>query len=154
VDTCLDLASRRDTLRLGSRIADALRPGDLASFQGELGAGKTFLARAVLRALGVKRDLAIASPTFAIVHEYVTAKAPVLHADFYRLLDGRSPLAEEIARLGLREQRAEGAILIAEWAQVNEAALGGAPELVVVLEIRGEYARHARISGIRAEAIL
>jgi tRNA threonylcarbamoyladenosine biosynthesis protein TsaE len=140
-------------MRLGARIAAAVRPGDLVLFHGQLGAGKTFLARAVARALGADRDLAVASPTFAIVHEYATGKGELLHADFYRLVNGDAPLDEEIGRLGLRERRAEGAILVAEWAEAAEPALGGAAELVVTLSIEGAHARRARLSGPRADEV-
>jgi tRNA threonylcarbamoyladenosine biosynthesis protein TsaE len=142
---------------LAARIAAVLRPGDLVILSGELGAGKTYLARALARALGVGRDLAVASPTFSIVHEYSTERGDLVHVDFYRLLEGAIPLEEEIARLGLRERRAEGAILLAEWGETTEHALGGAAELVVTLEIEGDasnaLARRARIDGPRAREV-
>lgn len=118
---------------------------------GTLGAGKTFLARAVLRSLGVVD--AVPSPTFALVHEYVTAKGELLHADLYRLLDEKEPLHEAIARLGLRERRAEGAMVIAEWAEDGVLALGGAPELTVTLRTLGPDARRARVEGTRSSEV-
>jgi tRNA threonylcarbamoyladenosine biosynthesis protein TsaE len=153
VDPHLVLASRRDTVRLGGRIAAALRAGDLVLLCGELGAGKTFLARAVVRALGIAGDLAVASPTFGIVHDYETAQGEVVHADFYRLLDGPTPLDVEIGRLGLRERRRGGAILLAEWAEDSEQALGGDAELVVTLGIQGAHARQAVLRGARADQV-
>ncbi len=133
----MQLASRRDTTRLGARIADALAPGDLVTLTGDLGAGKTFLARAVARRLGVPADVAIASPTFTLVQEYAIPKGTLLHADLYRLRDQASPEAE-IRRLGLAERRAEGAILLAEWAEGYEHELGGDVALSVSLSVRGE----------------
>ncbi len=101
----LRLASRRDTTRLGVRIAAALAPGDLVLLSGDLGAGKTFLARALARALGVPRELAIASPTFTLVQEYETPRGVLLHADLYRLRDDdRAKTELEIRRLGLAER--------------------------------------------------
>jgi tRNA threonylcarbamoyl adenosine modification protein YjeE len=148
------LASRRDTVRLGGRIALALRRGDLVLLSGGLGAGKTFLARAIARALGVRSDVAITSPTFNLVQQYATESGEdLLHADFYRLLEGTTPLDVEIGRLGLREQRARGAIVLAEWADGGEAALGGPAELRVALGIEGARVRRAVMEGERAAEI-
>jgi tRNA threonylcarbamoyladenosine biosynthesis protein TsaE len=153
VSSYIVLASRRDTVRLGSRIAAALRAGDLVLLEGELGAGKTFLARAIARALGVPRDVAITSPTFTLVKEYVTKKGDLLHADFYRLLEGTTPLEVEIGRLGLRERRAGGAIVLAEWASGGEVALGGDAELRIALGIEGVHVRRGVLEGIRAAGV-
>lgn len=139
------LRSRPDTTRLGAAIARVLEPGDLVLLSGDLGAGKTFLARAIARALGVRG--AVTSPTFTLVQEYATDRAPLLHVDLYRLRESKTPLAEEIARLGLRERRAEGAILLVEWGEDAIAALGGGPSLQVRLQITGDTTRTAALSG-------
>jgi tRNA threonylcarbamoyladenosine biosynthesis protein TsaE len=149
----LVLSSRRDTVRLGRRLAATLRPGDLVLLRGPLGAGKTFLARAVVRSLGVREGVTITSPTFSLVHEYATQRGELLHADFFRLLDDKTPLTDAIGRLGLRERRAEGAIVIAEWAEAGLGALGGTPELTVTLSSLGPNARTARIEGTRASEL-
>ncbi len=102
------------------------------------------------RSLGV--DGAVTSPTFALVHEYETKRGPLVHADLYRL---RGPdLAVEVARLGLRERRREGAILLVEWGEDAAEALGGEPSLVVSLAITGERERVATLSGPRADGIV
>ena len=119
------LATRRDTTRLGGEIADRLRPGDLVLLSGELGAGKTFLARAIARKLGVPRDVAIASPTVTLVQEYETPRGTLLHADLYRLRD-QADAAREVRRLGLAERRDEGAIVLVEWGEGFDAELGRA----------------------------
>src|SRR5580704_17261493 len=119
------LASRRDTVRLGKRIAAVLIPGDLVLFQGGLGAGKTFLVRAIARALGVD-SRQIGSPTFTLVHEYEAPRATVLHADLYRLVDEGPRRIEELA---LRERRADGAILLVQWGEGAVAFLVGEPAL-------------------------
>lgn len=151
----LRLASRRDTTRLGVRIAAALVPGDLVLLAGDLGAGKTFLARAIARALGVPTELAIASPTFTLVQEYETPRGVLLHADLYRLRDDdRGKTELEIRRLGLADRRAEGAMVLVEWGEGYERALGGELGLLVSLT-HGETGtlRTARLEGPRAEGL-
>jgi tRNA threonylcarbamoyl adenosine modification protein YjeE len=127
------LRSRRDTTRLGRAIARALRPGDLVLLCGGLGAGKTFLARAVVRACGVAGRVRVGSPTFSLVHEYETPRGTVLHVDLYRLGDTAAPLEAEIRRLGLREQRGDGAVLLVEWGEAARDFLGAAVALTVRL---------------------
>lgn len=144
------LTSRRDTTRLGARIGAALAPGDLVLLSGDLGAGKTFLARAVARELGVPTDTAIASPTFTLVQEYVTPRGVLLHCDLYRLRDeDHARTATEIRRLGLAERRGEGCIVLVEWGEGHDRELGGPAELVVALTLEGDR-RTARISGSKA----
>jgi tRNA threonylcarbamoyladenosine biosynthesis protein TsaE len=146
------LATPADTAALGARIAAALEPGDLVLLNGPLGAGKTLLAGGIAHALGVPEDERIASPTFALVLEYSTPRAPLLHADLYRLLDEPDDLPIELARLGLRERRGEGAIVLCEWGASCESPLGGPAELVVSLEIESA-GRRAKLDGPRAAVL-
>lgn len=136
----LRLASRRDTTRLGARLARTLAPGDLVLLAGDLGAGKTFLARAIARELGVPSETAIASPTFTLVQEYVTPRGVLLHCDLYRLRDDADPkkTAIEIRRLGIAERRSEGAIVIVEWGDGLDHDLGGDVTFEVKLTLDGE----------------
>jgi tRNA threonylcarbamoyladenosine biosynthesis protein TsaE len=143
------LETRRDTQRLGASVARVLEAGDLVLLSGDLGAGKTFLARAIARGLGVRGR--VTSPTFTLVQEYECARATLVHADLYRLLD--QDLALEVARLGLRERRAEGAIVIVEWGDDAVEALGGEPELAVKLTLRSARERDAALTGARAASI-
>jgi tRNA threonylcarbamoyladenosine biosynthesis protein TsaE len=155
----LPLATRRDTTRLGTRIGLALVPGDLVLLSGDLGAGKTFLARAIARAHGVPTEIAIASPTFTLVQEYETARGLLLHCDLYRLRDEDDPArtAVEIRRLGLAERRSEqGAIVLVEWGNGFDRELGGDAALDVQLSIVGAgegTGRVARVRGPRLAAL-
>ena len=143
------LASRRDTTRLGVSIAAAMQPGDLVLLSGDLGAGKTFLARAIARELGVPTAVAIASPTFTLVQEYETPRGVLLHADLYRLRDDSTKTSLEIRRLGLAERRAEGAMALVEWGDGFDRELGGDVAIAVALTIEGD-GRKASISGSRS----
>ena len=97
------------TEALGRALAAELRAGDVVALFGSLGAGKTTLARGVLRGLGHGGD--VASPTFPIVvaYEPPDTRLPVWHVDLYRIED-----PSELEELGLDEARREGALLV-EW---------------------------------------
>lgn len=132
----VDLPDMAASEALGRRIADALRPGDVVALSGDLGAGKTTLARAILMALGHVGE--VPSPSFAIVEPYAAPplRLPVVHADFYRLAE-----ASELAEIGLDDLR-EGAALLAEWPG-NVGGFETEPGcLSIALETEGN-ARHA-----------
>ncbi|MGH0038487.1 MAG: tRNA (adenosine(37)-N6)-threonylcarbamoyltransferase complex ATPase subunit type 1 TsaE, partial [Myxococcota bacterium] len=76
----------RRTRHLGAALGARLVPGDVVWLEGELGAGKTFFARGLLRALGVSEAIPVTSPTFALVHEH-EGRVPIRHLDLYRLGD-------------------------------------------------------------------
>lgn len=96
-----------DMAAAGAALAVVLRPGDVVTLDGPLGAGKTSLARAILHALGHRGE--VPSPTFAIVQPYEALRLPVFHADLYRLED-----REDLRELGLDENLSEGVLLV-EW---------------------------------------
>lgn len=100
------LPDEQATERLGQALAGRLRAGDAVALFGTLSAGKTTLARGVLRGLGFAGD--VASPTFPIVQVYET-RPPLWHVDLYRI---EHP--EELEELGLDDARADAALLI-EW---------------------------------------
>lgn len=108
------LAGPEETDAFGRRLAPLLRPGDVVALRGDLGAGKTTLARGLLRGLGFEGD--VASPTFPIVQPYEDLTPPVWHVDLYRIED-----PAEIAELALDEALADAALII-EWPE----RLGGA----------------------------
>lgn len=115
------------TLAFGQELADMLRPGDIVSLEGELGAGKSALARATIRALTGDPELEVPSPTFALVQPYETPRGPVLHADLYRLGD-----AAEADELGLLDNA--GAFVLVEWAE-RAAHVADAANIVIALAI-------------------
>jgi tRNA threonylcarbamoyl adenosine modification protein YjeE len=134
-----------DTDALGARIAAALRRGDAVALEGDLGAGKTALARAILRALG--HEGAVPSPTFTLVQRYDTPGLVVSHFDLYRLRD-----ASELEELGWDDAAAEGAILV-EWPEKAASRLP-ADALIVRLAVADGGSRSVRISGDRKWAAL
>ena len=121
------LADDAATAALGQELAATLRPGDIVVLDGDLGAGKTALARAIIRALSNDPNLEVPSPTFALVQPYETPRGVVLHADLYRLGDPR-----EIDELGLRDN--PQAIVLVEWAE-RAPELAAVATLVVTLAI-------------------
>lgn len=104
----LFLADDAATAGLGAQLAARLRPGDLVVLEGGLGAGKTALARAIIRTLVGDAKLDVPSPSFALVQPYETTNCPLLHADLYRLRNAR-----EMDELGLFDDAR--AIVLIEW---------------------------------------
>src|SRR5712675_493209 len=107
----MSLADETATEQLGATLAARLHPGDVVGLQGELGSGKTTLARAILRAAASEPELIVPSPTFTLVEVYETRRGTYWHFDLYRL-----EAAEQVYELGWEEALAEGIVLI-EWPQ-------------------------------------
>jgi tRNA threonylcarbamoyladenosine biosynthesis protein TsaE len=103
----LALPDEAATAALGARLADAARPGDVIALYGDLGAGKTTLARALIRRLAGPETEA-PSPTFTLVQTYATPQLSIWHFDLYRLEH-----SGEARELGL-EEAVDGLALI-EW---------------------------------------
>ncbi|MCM2305509.1 MAG: tRNA (adenosine(37)-N6)-threonylcarbamoyltransferase complex ATPase subunit type 1 TsaE [Elusimicrobia bacterium] len=104
----LTLTSEAETIALGERLGRGLRPGAVVLLRGELGAGKTTLARGLARGAGYKGR--VSSPTFALAHAYRGKSLTVHHLDLYRVARGRD------SELGLDELLADprGAVVV-EW---------------------------------------
>jgi tRNA threonylcarbamoyladenosine biosynthesis protein TsaE len=114
--------------RWGEAFGYAAHAPLVVTLTGDLGAGKTTLVQAICRGYGVKEE--VTSPTFALVHEYQSARTPVYHLDLYRL---RSP--DELEQMGWREIVSSRALVLVEWPERAGGAEAFPPERVpLVLE--------------------
>ena len=110
------LADEAATIELGEDLGLALKPGDCVALSGDLGAGKSTLARAFLRAVADDDGLEVPSPTFTLVQSY-DLRIPVAHFDLYRLAD-----SSELDELGFDEALSQGICLV-EWPERADDAL-------------------------------
>jgi tRNA threonylcarbamoyladenosine biosynthesis protein TsaE len=92
----------------GERLGRVITSPVLVTISGDLGAGKTTLARAICRGYGVSDD--VTSPTFALVHEYHSRRSRVFHLDLYRLTR-----PDELTNIGWDDVLSSGALVIVEW---------------------------------------
>jgi N-acetylmuramate 1-kinase len=140
------LPDEHATHRLAVDIANSLEPGDVVALSGDLGAGKTAFARALIRYLAGDQTIEVPSPTFTLLQIYDLPQFPVVHADFYRL-SGTAELAE----LGF-DDLPEGAVVLIEW---PDRAAGFLPPdrldvaLTLAPKLKLEF-RHARVTGYGA----
>jgi tRNA threonylcarbamoyladenosine biosynthesis protein TsaE len=142
----LSLKSPAATRALGRRLGAALKPGDFVALTGELGAGKTFLVKAMAEGAGAEPA---SSPSFALVNLY-RGPVPLQHLDLYRL-SGPS----DLFALGFDDLLAEPAATLCEWAERAGGVLP-ADRLEIALEHAGARARTARLqaTGMRGERLL
>ena len=138
---CLPLPDLDATAEVAARLSAALGEGDVVALKGDLGAGKTAFARALLEAMGVRED--IPSPTFTLVQTYQPpACAEVWHVDLYRIED-----PSEVLELGLEEAFAD-AISLIEWPEkLGEELPADALELVFLITDPETGARELSIHG-------
>ena len=130
-----DLPDETATIALARRLAPALRGGGVLYLHGELGAGKTTFARALLQALGAGER--IKSPTYSLLERYHSDGRDAFHLDLYRIA-----AADELEYLGLDELRDPRAIVLVEWPERGQGALPAADlELSLAHADRGRKAR-------------
>ena len=139
----ITLDNEQATVRLAGDIASMLEPGDLVTLSGDLGAGKTTLARALIRYLAKDPAIAVPSPTFTLMQNYDLPRFPLIHADLYRL-SGPGELAE----LGF-EDLPEDSVVLLEWPD-RAAGFLPADRLDIALTLMPQHGleiRNARVTG-------
>ncbi|MGZ9809160.1 tRNA (adenosine(37)-N6)-threonylcarbamoyltransferase complex ATPase subunit type 1 TsaE [Pseudoroseicyclus sp. H15] len=129
-----DLAVEAETAAFARKLAPLLRPGDCLALSGEIGAGKSVFARALIRAALGDEAAEVPSPSYTLVQAYEAPVAEIWHADLYRL---SSP--EEADELGLWPALEAGAICLIEWPERLE---GGLPESALRLHLQAGVAAH------------
>lgn len=138
----LALPAPEDTERLGRTLAQYLPDRPVVMYlEGDLGAGKTTTARALLHALGVTG--AVRSPTYTLIERYDIARGDVAHLDLYRIAD-----PEELDYLALDEVAERACLWLIEWPQRGAGALP-APDLILHLAVDG-HGRSARMQAASA----
>jgi N-acetylmuramate 1-kinase len=139
----LPLANETATARLMADLALLISPGDVITLSGDLGAGKTAAARAMIRYLAGDDELEVPSPTFTLVQGYDLPSFPLVHADLYRVGD-----ASELEEIGL-SPLPDGAVALIEWPERAPGALP-ADRIDIAFSHRpalGASARAAEITG-------
>src|SRR6266403_2037643 len=139
----VELADEAATAQLMADLALLIGPGDVITLSGDLGAGKTAAARAMIRYLASDEALEVPSPTFTLVQGYDLPSFPLVHADLYRVND-----ASELEEIGL-SPLPEGSAALIEWPERAPGALP-ADRIDIALSHRpalGSTARAAEITG-------
>jgi tRNA threonylcarbamoyladenosine biosynthesis protein TsaE len=145
-----DLPSPAATQEFGRRLGERLFSGAVVALVGQLGAGKTFLCRAIASGLGVPDTRIVTSPTFVLAQEYEGGRLPVYHLDVYRL-----PGESEFVASGAGEYFEGDGVCLIEWADRIRGALPG-DHLRIELVATGPEERRATLSatGPRHAALL
>ena len=135
-----------DTESLGRAIAEVLQPGDRVLLRGEMGVGKTTLARAIGVALSA--EPALSSPTFVLASVH-RGRLPIWHLDAYRLPEGSDPMA-----LGLDQAEQASGVTIVEWPErLQMTAPPGSGDLDVRLDGTADEGRLVEIAGLDSARI-
>jgi len=132
--------SEEETIALGEELAKRLPRRAVVLLIGKLGAGKTTLAKGIVKGLGAAQPEEVSSPSFTLIHEY--GEGPkVYHVDLYRLEEAR-----ELATLGLEEILDREAVVLVEWGE-RFPRLWPAERIEVELRVVEGEAREIRIEG-------
>ena len=136
--------SAAETAEVGARIAAMLSPPAVVMLIGDLGSGKTTLAKGIVQALGAAPPEEVLSPTFSLVHEY-EGEPKVYHLDLYRL-----DTVPQLETLGLEDIWEQRAIVLIEWGERFDSELPGV-RLEVRLDYDGDHGRVIEIGTDDAE---
>ena len=151
VRTRVRSTSAHATIELGARIGGVARPGDLICLWGDLGAGKTQVAKGIARGLGITDT--VNSPTFILMNEYA-GRLPLFHVDLYRLADAGDALAG-----GVVDDRQSDGVTVVEWPErmgdvlpagrldIRIHGSGDEPRDIDVVAREGGYARFVEAAG-------
>jgi tRNA threonylcarbamoyladenosine biosynthesis protein TsaE len=132
--------SEPELVAWGESLGRATHPPLLLAIAGDLGAGKTTLARAVCRGYGVSEP--VTSPTFALVHEYSSPRSPVFHIDLYRLTG-----EHELTNLGWDDIVRAHALVVVEWPERAGARLPADHVPVTLQHLPGDPGRRLLYAG-------
>jgi tRNA threonylcarbamoyladenosine biosynthesis protein TsaE len=132
--------SAEETIAFGRTLAGLLAPPKIVLLRGDLGAGKTTLAKGIAAAFAAAAEEDVTSPTFTLVHEYRGPRAKLYHIDLYRV-----DTARELETLGLDDLRSDDSILLIEWGE-KFPRLVRERDVEIVLERTGESERRIRIN--------
>lgn len=145
----LDIPNAEAMVALGHRLGKFLFPGSVVALEGTLGAGKTFLVRAIAEGLELSDSRMVSSPTFVLIQEY-PARLPIYHFDAYRLNS-----SSEFLDLGAGEYFEGQGVCLVEWA---DRVLDCLPSecLEIAISVTGENSRSVKITahGARYEVLL
>jgi len=132
--------SAEETIAFGRKLAAELAPPLIVLLRGDLGAGKTTLAKGIAEGFQAASAQDVTSPTFTLVHEYHSPRATLYHIDLYRIDTER-----ELETLGLDDLVAENSILLIEWGE-KFPRLQRDRDLEIALERVGGSGRSIQLS--------
>ncbi len=130
-------ATEEETFLAGFELAKTLKPGDIVTLDGDLGAGKTVFTKGICKYFNVTDY--VVSPTYTIVNEY-NGDVPVYHFDIYRIEE-----EEELFNIGFYEYLDNDGIKIIEWASKIPEAFEGYPLIKITIEKNGGFESDERV---------
>ena len=142
----IEATNAEETFKLGVKIGEQARPGEIYTLNGDLGVGKTVFTQGVARGLGIEEP--VNSPTFTIVQVYEEGKMPFYHFDVYRIGD-----IEEMEEIGYDDYFFGNGVCLIEWAELIQELL---PKQIISVTIeknpeKGFDYRKITIDGLEKE---